>query len=336
MLQLSPGLRMRLLSSGFWLSRALSSSVELRLYETIGRGEWRVERLASALGVESRGLEVLLRFNMAFGLVARLDGGRVALTADAVSLLDRRNGQSPGGAFGAGAMVSDDVWKSFENLTEKVRCGAANDAESYFSSLTEQQTAGFFETMHQQAQDSAVRLALILDLSAAATLLDLGCGPATYSIELLKRNIGLKAMLVDTRTVCRWLSSRLEGLAVQDRITVHEADFWRFTSDVRYDVLLLSKILHDWSDGDCLRLLQSFVGPMRRGDRVIVHEEVIHDAADQDVWPAIIDLFLFCTLGQGKTRTLPELKAMLETVGCQVTFAQRLDEFTTAIVATKV
>src|SRR5256885_8243482 len=80
MLNIDPATMLRLISTGFWSSRGLSTAVELDLFLKMGDGEWLPEDLANELNVSARGLEVLLRFLQLAGLVACQRDGKFAVT----------------------------------------------------------------------------------------------------------------------------------------------------------------------------------------------------------------------------------------------------------------
>lgn len=322
---------LRTISTGYWSSKALSTAIEIGFFSVIKDRECRLEELAEELNVSQRGLEVLFRFLQTAGLVVRVGENKVAASPVARQFLDPTQDIY----LGFEATVSTDVWKAFESLTDKVIRGQNANATTYFGSLNEGQSKGFFETMHVQGQASVEEFAVNIDMQGCNTLVDVGCGPGTYSMALLRQYSRLHVVLIDLPDVIKRTKAKMIEANLVERVSFIEGNFWEVLPQVEYDSLLFSRIFHDWSDEQCYALLSRFCRQLKTNGMIIVHEEIIHDIVNPEWWPVMLDLFLFCLLGSGKTRTVDDLKAILQKVDCRTKDVYRLDEFTSVIVASK-
>lgn len=61
---------------------------------------------------------------------------------------------------------------------------------------------------------------------------------------------------------------------LQQRITFREHDFFH-PQPVQADVYFFRHVLHDWSDADCIRIIQALVPALKDGARVLVSEGVM-------------------------------------------------------------
>ena len=322
---------LRTISTGFWSSRALSSAIEIGLFSAISAKEYCLEELAKELKVTERGLEVLLRYLQSAGLIVRLGKNKITSSEIARKFLD----PSKDLYLGFEATISADVWRAFESLTDKVIGGQATNETRYFSSLNKAQNKGFFETMRVQGQACAEDLAAKIDIQHRNVLVDVGCGPAAYSMAFLQQYPSLNVVLIDLPHVLEITRKKILKTYFADRVIFLEGSFWEVLPRVEYDCLLFSRILHDWSDEQCIALLKRFIRGLNSNGMIIVHEEMIHDVENPEWWPVILDLFLFCLIGSGRTRTVDELKGILKKVNCMTKDVHRIDEFTSVMTASK-
>ena len=103
--------------------------------------------------------------------------------------------------------------------------------------------------------------------------------------------------------------ARLDG-----RISVEPGNFFH-DGMPQADIYILSKILHDWPDDQCLRILRNCRSAMAPSARLLVVERVLGPlptaARARDY---LLDIGMMVTLG-GRERTLSEFQALLNATG---------------------
>jgi hypothetical protein len=314
----------KLINAGFWAARALSSAVEVGLFSKMGDLAWEPAEIANVCDLAPRGAEVLLRFLVAFGF-AQNEESRFRLTPHARELWDLD--PSP---LTTEAPVASDVWTAMGRLTESVRHGSSTD--EFFNSHDQSQTAGFARTMEVQARRVAEPLLDALDLAGRRCLLDLGGGTGHLARSIAQRWPSLQVVLLDRPGVLEHARDRGLGRTV----TLVAGDFWTTEPAVGHDVLLLSKVLHDWSDEQSSLLLERWIEPMPRASLVIVCEEMLtpHDAGVRQ-WPALLDVFLFAVLGDARVRSPEEVTGLLRRSGCGVIQQAFLPDGSTLLLSIK-
>lgn len=313
----------RLINAGFWAARALSSAVEVGLFAEMGEQKWTPADLAGACRIQARGAEVLLRFLAAFGFVEQI-GEHFRQTPGA-----RRLWSSEPSALRTEAPVAPDVWLAMEQLTNKLR--AVNPpANEFFTRLGDKEIAGFTDTMEVQARRVAPALADALDLTGRRRLLDLGGGSGYLCHFLRDRFPALEAVVVDRPEVIAYSKEQRRHRGVR----MIAGDFWATDPDLGHDVLLLSKVLHDWDDADALLLLRRWVGPMAIEGLIIVCEEMLTPTPSPDrQWASLLDVFLFAAIGRGRIRTQGQVQDLLMQANCDVVECTSLPEGSTMLLA---
>lgn len=151
-------------------------------------------------------------------------------------------------------------------------------------------------------------LAAAYDWGRFRTIVDVGGGHGFLLLSLLRVYPGLMGTVFDlpeaiavVRRYAVW-----EGLA--DRV---EAVPGNFFDDIPPggDVLILSRILHDWPDDACVRILRGCRAAMSHSAELLVLERVIEDGGGQRAEKEA-DVHMYVVLG-GKERTRAEFAQLL-------------------------
>ncbi len=313
------GHRLREANAGFWLSRALSTAVELGLVDHLRHSEVSLEELSDLALLDHRAVETLVRLLVHLGVAEYCHEGRLRLTADARAL-----GEFEPNPFTTELVIDREVWDRFGALTDVLRERMPGGASDYFSELSREQRTGFDATMAIQIARAALEIAELLDFSCASRLLDLGGGTGVLAATFARRWPHLEVLVFDLAEV--------DDSPAEDGVEVQRGDFWRDRARQPFDLLVLSRVLHDWSDERALRLLRRWVAQLPIDGRVLVHEEMIGGSGDQG-WPVMVDLFLVACLREGRVRTICENRQMLEAAGCEVVEVCAIAGGTTAIAA---
>lgn len=322
----------RFINRGYWFSCALSTALDLNLFNILSNSSMTIDQLTKRIRVNYRGLTTLLRFLQAMDLVSKKNN-MYSITKISKKFFSVQSKFY----LGYESKISKNLWKEFESLTLKVSKGnKINDSRKYFTSLNHSEQKGFLETMHSQGLKSSKIIEKKINLKNKKMLLDVGCGLGTYSVPLLIKQDKLKAVLIDSISVIRYAKKFLIKEKFYKRINFFGIDFFKEIPNFDYDIVLLSKILHDWDDNKCIKLLRNISKVMKLRGTLIIHEEIITNDNSPNFWPAILDLFLFTIMGNAKTRTKKEIEFLLTLTGFKMKKIEKINEYTSIIIATKV
>ena len=108
-----------------------------------------------------------------------------------------------------------------------------------------------------------------IDLSGRRKLIDVGGGPGTYCILACKRYPELKAIVFDVPETTCMTKEIIENEGMEDRVSIHEAnwDTDEFGSD--YDVVLFSNVLHGENSKARMKLEKAYESMVSGGLLVI-------------------------------------------------------------------
>lgn len=82
------------------------------------------------------------------------------------------------------------------------------------------------------------------------------------------------------------------------------------------DMYLLVRVLHDWKDEDCLRILRTCRTAMRRDSVLLLGEEVLEiDPSRGKATSYLIDMQMMAMFGHARERSEAEFRSLLDRTG---------------------
>jgi SAM-dependent methyltransferase len=146
---------------------------------------------------------------------------------------------------------------------------------------------------------AAPQIADYLALAGTRTVCDVGGAAGTVLAAILERNPHVRGILYD-RPAAIHAARRTAPAIVLERAELVSGDFMRCVPSA--DVLVLSHILHDWSDVDAEIILANCRRALRPRGRVVVWDCVI-EPGDAPDFGKLMDLeMLVMTWGRERTR----------------------------------
>eukprot|EP00198_Chlamydomonas_reinhardtii_P006351 XP_001695687.1 hydroxyindole O-methyltransferase-like protein [Chlamydomonas reinhardtii] len=319
------------LLNGFRASQTLLTAVQLGLFECLEHtNELSVDGLASALAhrlpgspaPSLDGLDRLCRACVALGLLSSPANGQFALTDAARAYLLASAPQSLAGYCVHSSQV---VWPLFGGLPAAVTTGS-NVWQQQFGAPGSDVFARVYDTpgavrrfmsgMHSFATLSAPAVVRAFDLSFATRLLDLGGATGALAAAACAAYPSLEeAVVVDLPHVLELAQRHFAPTAAPLRSPEPPTAARHPSSPLpQVDLVVLSRILHDWDGPRCAQLLARVHGLLRPGGAVLVAEMLLQP--DRLGPPAALlqDLNMLCQT-HGRERSLAEYEQLLQAAG---------------------
>jgi hypothetical protein len=304
-----------LLMRGFQVSRMLRLVADFGIADRIPTDDpVAVETLATACGVQSQPLIRVLRALAAFGVFSVAADGSIAHTPRSRLLrTDAPNSMHHAARFWTGA----GSWATWGMLDEAMTGGVPQVAAwnmSRFDYLrTHPDEARVFDAMMASFPDNRhPAIAAAYDFSNARLIADIGGGNGEALRHILSRFATPRGLLFDREDVVRAIPP---GELMEGRIGVAGGNFLEGVPPGA-DVYMLVRVLHNWSDDDCLRILKTCRGAM--------HPDAILLACDQilEAVPSpggstgyLMDTQMLAMLGGARERSRDEMAALLSASG---------------------
>jgi acetylserotonin N-methyltransferase len=168
--------------------------------------------------------------------------------------------------------------------------------------------------MHAHSLPASIGVAQGGDFRGVRRLLDVGGGSAVFSVAIAQRWPGLRATVMDLRTMCAAAQPYIDQGGCTDVVDTVAVDMFREPWPTGYDALFFSNIYHDWDDRICAELSAKSFAVLPRGGRIYLHEMLMNDNGDGPATTASFSLLML--LGtRGRQYTLDELRGFLERAG---------------------
>jgi SAM-dependent methyltransferase len=292
---------------------ALRALVDLDLPDRMHRPSTAAE-LASAAGCDAAALDRLLSYLASRGCVRRDRRGRYS--ANRVTRMLTRNGGWAGWVQFLGAPWT---MAAYSHLVDAVRDGAdpvvaAHDAD-FFAYLAAHPAAAeaFHDAMAAGARLQALMIEGSLDLGNARAVLDVGGSTGPLLAQLLSSQPALTGAVLDLREAQAGALATFAEAGIADRAEFIVGDFFA-SVPAGFDVHLLTAILHDWSDDDCVRILRNCAAALEPNGRIIVVDSELVPGARNAFAQSTDALMLAFTPG-GRERTAAQFGALWERAG---------------------
>ncbi len=319
--QSSPAVQVYELLMGWTVSSAVQEVVRLEVPDVLLPDQSRsVQSLAQQLGVYEATLLLLLRAVSSVGIFAETALGIFTHTERSRVL----RSDAPDSMAGMAKMLGSHWnWAVWQGLDHAVRTGICvfddifrQDFWSYMQSHTREATI-FNEAMTSFSQSLNEAVVAAYDFSHVNILVDVGGGQGSLLATLLQKYPDLHGMLLDLPSVIESTQVFLTGAGVAAQCTCVAGSFFERVPP-KANVYLLKQVLHDWSDEQCVQILQNCAQAMRAGGRVLVVEYVLPEPPTTPSPYLFVGLWMKLNTPGGYERTEAQFHALFEQAGLQV------------------
>jgi hypothetical protein len=297
--------------TGTWRSQALYAAVELRLPDHVAEGNMTSADLAVRAHADPDSIIRLMRLLVGIDVFAGDDRSGYELTAMSQLL---RTGV-PGSMRDLCLMYGQEFHRAWGAVVPAITSGHSGFETAFGRTLHEfladEPDAGprFLRAMNAGSVffDDVPK---VFDFAACRTVVDLAGGSGLLLSTVLAANPMLHGILVDRDHMVPVAREQLGATLAPDRFEVRAGDMFE-SVPAGADVYVLSRILQDWEDSECITLLTNIRRAMAdQSARLLIVERIIPtDGAA--VLPLVWDLHLMMMAG-GRERTMAGYESILD------------------------
>ena len=305
---------------GYWVSRALYAAAKLGLADKLAAGPRSAAELAKETGTLGSALHRLRRLLAGLGILkTEPDGQRFALTP----LGEAMKSGAPGAAHATLLSLAGPVfWKAFGEYMHSLETGKTAFEKAYgmpvFDYLAKhpEDAANFTQAMIGVHGDEPPAIAAAYDFSGFGTVVDVGGASGNMLIAILSRYPGPRGVLFDLPHVVRDAPELFRARGLAARVRAEGGSFFEFVP-AGGDVYVVSHVIHDWSEAQCLTILGNCHKAMKPDAKLLIVEMVL-PAGDEMHPGKLLDLTMLVMPG-GQERTEAEYAALLDKAGFRLT-----------------
>ena len=258
---------------GFRESRIIHSAVELGVFESLTKKPLDSNGVAGFCHTARPTTETLLNALVSMNLLIKSES--LFSNSDTVNEYLVRSSNSYMGDI---IRFTGRTWDSWGKLTDTITTGRPQEPP-YTEKQYGEEWESFIRGMHNFAisRKDAKITTDVVDLSGKTILLDVACGPGTYSYELCLKNTNLNAILFDlpeTMKVTKKISSEYE---LDGRLEFIEGNYKKddFPADV--DCVLLFNIIHQESSEDNETLVNKIYNSLSKNGMLVIKDHILND-----------------------------------------------------------
>jgi SAM-dependent methyltransferase len=320
---------------GFFVTQIAGAVATFSIADHLAKGPATAEQIATVEGINSTATFRLLRACASLGLVTCEDGLRFSATPLLGTL--RKNVPGSLNSF-AIAWSAPGHWRPWGRFVDSMRTGQPQTVPAlgaaiwdYYAQQREEGTA-FTNAMHGFTSGVAEEVAHVVDTSTAKLAVDVGGASGTLVHSLMTANPQLHGIILDLPDVVPSATAAAAALGLAERSSALAGDF--FASVPEADLYLLKHVLHDWDNGQAVRILENCRRAIRPGGRVIVIEMILGEIGEPGPAP-FMDLNMMVML-TGRERTVSEYSALLKKAGFRLDKSSPIRSSVTVIEAAAV
>ncbi|MBI5730064.1 MAG: acetylserotonin O-methyltransferase [Ignavibacteriales bacterium] len=298
----------RSLANSFQQSRILLTAVELDLFTVLDKHIMPSKEVAVKINADERATDRLMNALAALGFLRKVHG-KFYNCENASNYLVKGKPEFMGGLY-----HSLGLWDTWSSLTESVKAGTSV-AERQPSSTGISWSEAFIAAMHYRGIKEAKIISMMLDLSNVNRMLDVGGGSAAFSMEFIKANTNIKAVVFDLPHIIPITKKYVDDEKLSDKIELIEGDYLTDNFGNGYDLILLSAIVHINSFEENKMLIKKCYNSLNANGQIVIKDWIMNEERTEPAGGAFFALNMLVGTEKGDTYTELEMKDWLINAG---------------------
>ena len=302
-----------------WGSQIVYVAAKLGLADHLAKGPMNANQLAELTATHPPSLYRLMRTLASLGILTEDSSHRFSLTPVGEAM---KTG-APGSARATILTIASPWWVSgFGELMYSVQTGKSGFEKmvgmpifDWFAKNPEEASL-FNETMVGIHGAEPAAVAAAYDFSETKTIVDVGGSTGNLLTTILGSFPESRGTIFDMPHVVRDASSLIQARGLTDRVTIKAGSFFESVPSGG-DAYMLSHIIHDWSEEQCLTILGNCKRAMNPSSRLLIIEMVL-PSGDTPHPGKMLDMMMLVGPG-GRERTAEEYDELLSKASLQIT-----------------
>ena len=298
------------LATAYWDSSLFLTANRLNLFSIISESEKSASELAGELGTVAHSTEMFLNTCVSLGLIEKVDG-KYKNSALSETFLVKGKPSYLGDAL----KYSDDLYPVWGRLEDTLRSGTPALKPETILGEDSEKTRNFVMGMHNRALGVGRSLAEKADLAGRKRLLDVGGGPATYSILLAQKNPDLQSKVMDFPKVVEIAQEIIKDFKMEERVQAIAGDYTKDPFPEGNDCVLNSGIFHRETEDSCRALINKAYKSLEPGGLYIVNDVFCNKEKDGPPFVMLFGINMMLTSEFGTVHSTAEVTQWLKEEG---------------------
>jgi len=298
---------------GYWESQILFSAVTLGIFDLLKKGEQDSEGIATDLSLNREGMELFMNSLTALGFVRKKGGLFKNSAFTQKHLVTGAKEPMYGFPLHLGAMW--EQWGRLPEILRKRRSGKRGSSRGKARSRKE--IYSFALAMHHGGTISAREIARLIDFSHVTSILDIGGCTGRYSMEIFRKFSSKKVHILDLPEMAREAKKILRALDPEAARTILyiKGNFFHTEPPEKYDLAILSNILHSLDGEECRRLIARIKGWLAPNGRLLIHDMEVDKSGTKPAEAALFAINMVVNTPGGKVYSAAKLVQFARSAG---------------------
>jgi SAM-dependent methyltransferase len=299
--------RINSLARGFMDSQALFAANAAGIFSLLEQPH-SAEEVAVHAGWDKRATRILLEALIALGLVVKTGAKYHNSQISSTCLV-------PGHPGYQGNIVEHirHTASGWFQIEKSLKTGVA--AESDRGERSSDELRSFILGMQDIARFSAKEILAALNLSPYRHMLDLGGGPATYSISFLDAYPLMKATLFDMPNVIPIAKEQAQEAKMIGRMSFIPGNMLVDSYGSGYDLILLSNLIHSFSPENNATIVRKCYEALDPGGLFIIKDFITDNDRTGPAFSLMFALHMLVLTGEGDTYSFAQIQEWTRAAG---------------------
>lgn len=298
------------MTNGFREAQIVFSAVRLGVFTALGDGNHAADDLARLLGGDARGVRILCDALVALGLITK-DHLGYSNTPESRRYLCTDSGDQRLGMIAHRALLYDR-WRG---VVDGALTGRPAGAELVDRRLPSDKLA-FAQAMADAGRLGAAETAKALDLGSASEMLDVGGGPGLYAIAFATRWPRLQVTILDDADTLKVAHQNVRSAGLDSRIELLAGDIFETPLPARFDLVLVSNVIHQYDEVKNRELVKRCVQALRPAGRLAVKDFVLDRTRTAPREAALFAVNMLVNTEAGDCYTKEQIAEWMSAAGC--------------------
>ena len=174
----------------------------------------------------------------------------------------------------------------------------------------------------------------LYNFSDTRIIMDVGGGSGSLLKKILSQNDYIeKGILFELSSTIENAKKTHLKQTLRKKIEFISGDFFE-ELPVRADTIIISRILHDWDDGKCVKILNNIYRALEENGKLLILETIVPNDPKYDIG-VTLNFNLLVNVG-GKERSLMEFENLLQKIGLKIISIKNCNGIISLIIAEKI
>ncbi len=284
----------------YWETKILLTAIKLDLFSALDGRSDSPSELAQRVSLDERALSLVLHALAAMRILTKHEG-RFANTGVARKHLVKVSPDYVGHLL----VLHDSEWVNWGKLEETIRTGVSPVRRHVFETDPEM-GANVLAVLDRIGRGSGGNLAKFLQLDGVERMLDVGGGAGTNAIAFCREYPHLKATVFDLPSTLRVTERSIKEAGLEDRIAVMPGNFNTDSFGGRYDLVLLSDVLHYQDAQTNAGLVRKACAHLTDTGRLVIKDRFLDPDRTSPAWTTAFAVHILVNTEEGECFTTQE------------------------------